>query len=170
MRAFRVLPQWLGALAIPVAMAHNVVHDASFTPDHILRVTYSETPTGCQSRTSVVVNGTIPGPALHILPGARTWIRVFNDMEDKNLTMVSQPPVPGLGYHRMALMVEIALARSRTAVGAFSRRHTLGLPMADPARALLRLRDPDRERRLGHLLLPLPCRDAGDDCFRPLGR
>ncbi|KAK7722730.1 hypothetical protein SLS57_004935 [Botryosphaeria dothidea] len=36
---------------------------------------------------SVIVNGTVPGPALHFESGSRVWVRVYNDMPDKNLTM-----------------------------------------------------------------------------------
>lgn len=82
----------LGSWLSSTALATLTLHDASFTPDHILRVTVENINTGCQSRQDVVVNGTKPGPALHILPGATTWVRVYNDMTDANLTMVSRPP------------------------------------------------------------------------------
>ncbi|KAK3332304.1 laccase-like protein [Cercophora scortea] len=88
MRASTLSSLFLGALFPATALAvGTVVHDSSFTPDHILRVTVAELPTGCQSRQSVIVNGTAPGPALHILPGTSSWIRVYNDMADQNLTM-----------------------------------------------------------------------------------
>ena len=76
---------WLSATALA---AGNAVHDASFAPDHILRVTFSDITDACETRRSVVVNGTSPGPTLHILPGGVTWIRVYNDMADQTLTMV----------------------------------------------------------------------------------
>ncbi|KAK0744311.1 Cupredoxin [Apiosordaria backusii] len=77
-----LLGSWL-----PAALAEMVTHDASFHPDHILRVTVAQVPSACESRTNIVVNGTSPGPALHILPGTSSWIRVYNDMPDQNLTM-----------------------------------------------------------------------------------
>ncbi|KAK4165632.1 putative L-ascorbate oxidase [Cladorrhinum sp. PSN259] len=77
----------LGAL-LPAALAGQIVtHDSSFAPDLILRVTVGEVPSACESRTNIIVNGTSPGPALHIPPGKSTWIRVYNDMDDQNLTM-----------------------------------------------------------------------------------
>ncbi|KAK4176416.1 putative L-ascorbate oxidase [Triangularia setosa] len=77
-----LLGSWL-----PIALAEMVIHDDSFHPDHILRVTVAQVPLSCESRTDIVVNGTSPGPALHILPGTSSWIRVYNDMPDQNLTM-----------------------------------------------------------------------------------
>ncbi|KAM7186812.1 putative L-ascorbate oxidase [Naviculisporaceae sp. PSN 640] len=78
-----VLGGWLSG----ATLADLVTHDESFSPDHILRVTIGEITSGCQTRKDVIVNGTSPGPALHILPGASTWVRVYNDMSDQNLTM-----------------------------------------------------------------------------------
>ncbi|KAK3942667.1 putative L-ascorbate oxidase [Diplogelasinospora grovesii] len=74
---------------IPAIAQAATVHDDSFSPDHILRITLLNVSTACesQSRQTVVVNGTVPGPALHLLPGAVSWIRVYNDMSDQNLTM-----------------------------------------------------------------------------------
>jgi L-ascorbate oxidase len=62
-------------------------HDATFVPDHILRVSYSSIPIACQTRESVLVNGTSPGPELRLAPGKTSWIRVYNDMTDYNFTM-----------------------------------------------------------------------------------
>ncbi|KAK4212463.1 putative L-ascorbate oxidase [Rhypophila decipiens] len=78
-----VLGSWLSA----TALAKLVVHDGSFTPDQVLRVTIGQIDSGCQTHQDIVVNGTSPGPVLHILPGATTWVRVYNDMDDQNLTM-----------------------------------------------------------------------------------
>ncbi|KAK4234890.1 hypothetical protein C8A03DRAFT_37294 [Achaetomium macrosporum] len=79
-----VLAAWLA-----IALAEPVVHDGNgnFTPDHVLRVNIARMPSACESREDVVVNGTSPGPAIHVLPGSRTWIRVYNDMTDQNVTM-----------------------------------------------------------------------------------
>lgn len=62
-------------------------HDNSFTPDVILRVTYETISIGCTRRESAVINGTLPGPEVRIPPGKTTWIRVYNDIPDKNTTM-----------------------------------------------------------------------------------
>jgi L-ascorbate oxidase len=63
-------------------------HDTSFTPDFSLRISLENITQGCSIRESVVVNGTSPGPTLRIKPNKVTWIRVYNDMTDQNLTMV----------------------------------------------------------------------------------
>jgi len=89
-----VLGGWLPA----IALATMELHDESFTPDQTLRVTAAQIDSGCQTRQGIVVNGTSPGPPLHILPGATTWIRVHNDMSDQNLTMVSLVSNPFLHY------------------------------------------------------------------------
>jgi hypothetical protein len=80
-----LLAGWLATV-----FAGTVVHDDQFQPDHVLRVAVTQVPSACETRDSVVVNGTSPGPAIHLLPGARTWIRVYNDIPDQNLTMVSK--------------------------------------------------------------------------------
>ncbi|KAK3349594.1 laccase-like protein [Lasiosphaeria hispida] len=87
MRARTLFSLLLGAWLPAAVLADTVVHDDSFAPDHVLRVTYAEATTECETRSSVIVNGTTPGPAIHLLPGAISWIRVYNDMTDQNLTM-----------------------------------------------------------------------------------
>ncbi|KAE8381839.1 Cupredoxin, partial [Aspergillus bertholletiae] len=67
--------------------ARLVLHDDSFEPDHILRVTTQRLNQACIDRYSVVINGSLPGPELHIQEGEVSWIRVYNDMEDLNVTM-----------------------------------------------------------------------------------
>ncbi|KAF7197409.1 Laccase-like multicopper oxidase 1 [Pseudocercospora fuligena] len=62
-------------------------HGADFQPDFILRITEANIPVACQNRTSVLVNGTSPGPPIRLQPGRRSWIRVYNDMEHANTTM-----------------------------------------------------------------------------------
>ena len=42
----------------------------------------------CESRYSVVFNGTSPGPVLQLEEGKTTWVRVYNEIPDKNLTVV----------------------------------------------------------------------------------
>jgi L-ascorbate oxidase len=63
-------------------------HDKDFYPDIVLRATNKTlSPLGLE-RPSVVINGTSPGPALRIKGGRTTWIRVYNDMSEQNLTVV----------------------------------------------------------------------------------
>lgn len=84
MRLLRVL----GCLAVArLGLAGTVVHDGSFQPDEILRVSYDKVNMGCRWRESAVINGTSPGPPLRIKPEQTTWVRVYNDMETENLTM-----------------------------------------------------------------------------------
>ena len=75
-------------LSLFLQLATAVVHDGSFTPDIILRVTAANHSQACQDRYSVLVNGTSPGPTLRLEEGKVTWIRVYNDMDSYNLTMV----------------------------------------------------------------------------------
>jgi hypothetical protein len=66
-----------------------ILHDSSFTPDFILRVTEQPFTQSCISKPGVIlINGTSPGPEIRLTEGNIYWIRVFNDMGDKNLTMV----------------------------------------------------------------------------------
>jgi len=67
----------------------SFVHDDSFQPDHILRVTARDYDEACTSRYSVLVNGSSPGPELRLKEGQVNWIRVYNDMKDENTTIVS---------------------------------------------------------------------------------
>lgn len=89
MRAFSVISALYGCM-LGVAKGELVTHDETFVPDHVLRVTKQNISVACEHRMSVVINGTSPGPTLHLKPGKSTWIRVYNDMSDSNLTMVRQ--------------------------------------------------------------------------------
>lgn len=84
-----VVSALLASWSAPVAFALQVRHDSTFTPDHILRVTNEVIDIACDSHLSVVVNGSTPGPLIRLAPGTASWIRVYNDIEDQNLTMVS---------------------------------------------------------------------------------
>ena len=64
------------------------VHNESFVPDAILRVTAQKIGIGGIERLTTLVNGSIPGPELRVPEGEVVWIRVYNDMQDQNLTMV----------------------------------------------------------------------------------
>lgn len=78
-----VLESWL-----TLANSIHICHDETFHPDIVLQVTSKIICQACTSRYGVVVNGTTPGPTLSICEGKTTWIRVYNDMSDQNLTMV----------------------------------------------------------------------------------
>ncbi len=66
-----------------------IVHDDSFIPDAILRVTAQTVSVGGIQRLSTLINGSIPGPELRVPENEVAWIRVFNDINGQNLTMVS---------------------------------------------------------------------------------
>lgn len=66
------------------------VHDDTFTPTHVLRISRKEFCVGGIIRYTTLVNDSLPGPELHLPEGEVVWIRVYNDMHDANLTMVSQ--------------------------------------------------------------------------------
>jgi hypothetical protein len=63
-------------------------HDGSFHPEFYLSVTYENHTVACQHRMSVLVNGTSPGPTLRLTPGKTSWVRVCNNMDTYNTTMV----------------------------------------------------------------------------------
>jgi len=73
--------------AIAAALTTRV-HDASFTPDQVLRVSRQVTYIGGIPRYSTLVNDSLPGPEIRISEEKVVWIRVYNDMTDANLTMV----------------------------------------------------------------------------------
>ena len=71
-------------------LADTVVHGRKFVPDAVLRVTEQIYTQSCLTKPNVVlINGSSPGPALRLVEGRTSWIRVYNDMDDQNLTMVS---------------------------------------------------------------------------------
>lgn len=66
-----------------------IVHGSAFEPDFILHVTEEKYTQSCITKPSVVlVNGTVPGPEIRLQEGTVYWIRVYNDMDKQNLTMV----------------------------------------------------------------------------------
>ena len=80
-------------LLFPFILPYNVtaiVHDNSFSPDAILRVTVQNISLGGIQRLTTLVNGSIPGPELRVPENEIAWIRVYNDMKGQNLTMVSR--------------------------------------------------------------------------------
>lgn len=70
------------------------VHDESFIPDAVLTVTHENVGIGGIQRYSALVNGSIPGPTLYLPEDKVFWIRVYNNMKDENLTIVSIPHDP----------------------------------------------------------------------------
>ncbi|KAL9115052.1 MAG: hypothetical protein Q9187_007359 [Circinaria calcarea] len=74
-------------LFLRLARATASVHDDTFTPHIILRGTVQSVSQACINRLSVLINGTCPGPEIRLREGKTTWIRVYNDMNDRNLTM-----------------------------------------------------------------------------------
>jgi hypothetical protein len=79
---------------INIAIATDLqVHNASFVPDAILWITQQNISQSCvPAKPTVIVNGTSPGPELRFLEGKTYWIRVYNDMQQDNLTMVCFNP------------------------------------------------------------------------------
>lgn len=90
MRFFNFLcgPLWpLIFILVTGTIASFSKHDGSFQPDYILRATAKNISIDCDSRYSVVLNGTSPGPPLYLREGWTTWVRVYNDIKDQNLTV-----------------------------------------------------------------------------------
>jgi FtsP/CotA-like multicopper oxidase with cupredoxin domain len=78
------------SLTLVTASPSYVTHNETFVPDAVLRVTAANISQSCYpSKHTVLANGTSPGPELRIKEGITYWIRVYNDMDDQNLTMVS---------------------------------------------------------------------------------
>ncbi|KAI0379352.1 putative multicopper oxidase [Hypomontagnella monticulosa] len=63
------------------------IHDESWQPEYVLHATFETITMNCEKRESVVFNGTSPGPALFLKEGRTTWVRVYNDMTDRNFTV-----------------------------------------------------------------------------------
>lgn len=74
----------LGAYAVAT---HT--HDATFVPDATLHITARNISIGGIQRYTTLVNGTVPGPELRLTEGETVWIRVYNDLENLNTTIVS---------------------------------------------------------------------------------
>lgn len=76
-------------LKTKILSTHPTWHDESFVPDYVLRVTEGPFTQSCITKQNVIlVNGTSPGPEIRLREGKVYWIRVFNDMDKQNLTMV----------------------------------------------------------------------------------
>jgi L-ascorbate oxidase len=84
---------WIDLLSLLVAFVSLVHagfhrHDSSFQPDYILVSGAQNISYDCQSRYPIVLNGSSPVPTLYMREGQTTWIRVYNNMSDQNLTVV----------------------------------------------------------------------------------
>ena len=79
--------------------ANTQCHDETFVPDAVLRIMAKNITQSClPSKSVVLVNGTSPGPELRLLEGETYWVRVYNDMPEQNLTMVSASSVLLIRY------------------------------------------------------------------------
>ncbi|KAF2968172.1 laccase [Xylaria multiplex] len=75
-----------GLLRICLA-ASAAVHDSSWQPEYAIYATEEDITVNCEHRRSVVFNGTYPGPTLYLKEGQTTWIRAYNHLPDRNLTI-----------------------------------------------------------------------------------
>jgi hypothetical protein len=57
-------------------------------PDYELVATAQNITINCQERYSVIFNGTTPGLPLYMRENYTTWVRVYNRIQDQNLTVV----------------------------------------------------------------------------------
>lgn len=70
-----------------------VTHDTTFIPDAVLVVTQANVSQSCYGpKQTFLINGTSPGPSITLVENVTYWIRVYNDMPNENLTMVSTIP------------------------------------------------------------------------------
>ncbi|KAE9985392.1 hypothetical protein BLS_008331 [Venturia inaequalis] len=74
-------------LLVAGTSAESTQHGATFQPDYILRATAQNITIDCESHYAVVLNGTSPAPPLYFREGWTTWVRVYNDIPDQNLTV-----------------------------------------------------------------------------------
>lgn len=132
--------RWRGlgicSLLLLSVLANACTHNASFIPDAILHVTAQNFSLGGIQRLTTLVNGSVPGPQLRIPEGEVAWIRVYNDMQDQNLTMVSEKPTEHPCSLNVLTTIQ-ALAWSCSSCGAILRWNTACKPMANPSQALV---------------------------------
>jgi FtsP/CotA-like multicopper oxidase with cupredoxin domain len=81
---------WAGLAGLAAAGgSYGVGHGRKYEPEYVLVATAQNISINCETRLSVVFNGTFPGPAIHMHEGKTTWVRVYNHMKDENVTVVS---------------------------------------------------------------------------------
>jgi hypothetical protein len=86
---FSTLLVFVFVTLLGAVQANTECHDETFVPDAILRITQATISQSClPPKLVVLVNGTSPGPELRLKEGQTYWIRVYNDMVDRNYTMV----------------------------------------------------------------------------------
>ena len=112
-------------------------HDASWEPEYVLVATAENITINCQSRYSTVFNGTSPGPTIHLQEGKTTWVRVWNRIENDNVTVVSNQLQTQFFRHPMLITVLSALARSHPESRALRRWYPIHFPMADCTQPIL---------------------------------
>ncbi|KJZ77414.1 hypothetical protein HIM_03138 [Hirsutella minnesotensis 3608] len=77
-------------LAVVQGVSCSILHehnDGSFSPDVVLRVKKEDLDVAGIHKVATLVNGSMPGPTIRIPEDKAVWIRVYNDMQDANLTM-----------------------------------------------------------------------------------
>lgn len=87
-----MLGTFLPFVVSAVLLSCRVIADAPYpqsSPDYVLVGTAANHTINCQQRYSVIFNGTSPGPPLYMKENYTTWVRVYNHIQDQNLTVVS---------------------------------------------------------------------------------
>lgn len=97
------------------------------TPDYVLVATAENVTINCLSRYSVIFNGSLPGPPLYLKENQTTWVRVYNNIEDQNLTVVCQAKIST----NWARLIRTALARSKPKNGHLLGWDTTSLAVPD---------------------------------------
>ncbi|KEF57337.1 L-ascorbate oxidase [Exophiala aquamarina CBS 119918] len=85
-----MLTTTLQAVAVVLLLGCDVAAyapDPQLSPDYVLVATAADITINCQQRYSVIFNGTSPGPPLYLKENYTTWVRVYNDIENENLTV-----------------------------------------------------------------------------------
>ncbi|GAW13542.1 hypothetical protein ANO14919_029290 [Xylariales sp. No.14919] len=67
--------------------ASAAVHDGLWQPEYAIYATEEVITVNCERRSSVIFNGTYPGPTLYLKEGQTTWVRAYNHLPDRNLTV-----------------------------------------------------------------------------------
>lgn len=74
----------------PYVHLKTVIHDQSFIPDAVLVFTVETISQPCvAAKATVLINGTTPGPEVRLQEGRTSWIRVYNNIANMNVTVVS---------------------------------------------------------------------------------
>lgn len=68
----------------------TAIHDETFVPDAVLVFTVDYISQPCvAAKSTVLINGTTPGPEIRLQEGRTSWVRVYNNIADMNVTVVS---------------------------------------------------------------------------------